>query len=75
MMTCRGKFAFMMAGLAAVSVLSAPMAAARPTCQDAGSNTVCSTSGSTSIKVRPGTTAPPANQPVFPWLGMPGRRR
>jgi hypothetical protein len=28
-----------------------------------------------SIKARPGTTAPPANQPVFPWLGMPGARR
>ncbi|WKG02349.1 hypothetical protein [Mycolicibacterium sp. HK-90] len=70
----RGKFAFAMAGLVAVSVISAPVAAARPTCQDTATKTICTTNGSTSIKARPGTTAPPANIPVFPWLGMPGGR-
>ena len=75
MMTGRGKLAFAMAGLAAVSVLSAPVASARPTCQDAATKTICTTNGSTSIKARPGTVAPPANIPVFPWLGMPGGRR
>jgi F420-0:gamma-glutamyl ligase-like protein len=74
-MTGRGKFAFLMASLAAVSVVSAPVASARPTCQDTATKTICTTNGSTSIKARPGTTAPPANQPVFPWLGMPGARR
>ncbi|MEW2478787.1 hypothetical protein AB0876_04275 [Mycobacterium sp. NPDC049093] len=75
MMTGRGKLAFVMAGLAAASVISAPIAAARPTCQDTATKTICTTNGSTSIKARPGTTAPPANIPVFPWLGMPGGRR
>ncbi|MFD3041301.1 hypothetical protein [Mycolicibacterium senegalense] len=51
------------------------MASARPTCQDTATKTICTTNGSTSIKARPGTTAPPANIPVFPWLGMPGARR
>jgi hypothetical protein len=75
MMTGRGKFAVVLVGLAAASVISAPMASARPTCQDTATKTICTTNGSTSIKARPGTTAPPANQPVFPWLGMPGARR
>jgi hypothetical protein len=75
MMTGRGKFALLMAGLVAVSVFSAPMASARPTCQETATKTICTTNGSTSIKARPGTTAPPANIPVFPWLGMPGARR
>ena len=71
-----GKPALMVAGMAAVAALvSAPGAQARPSCQDAGVKTVCQTNGSVSIKARPGTTAPPANQPVFPWLGMPGARR
>lgn len=71
-----GKPALMVAGMAAVAALvSAPSAQARPSCQDAGVKTVCQTNGSVSIKARPGTTAPPANQPVFPWLGMPGARR
>lgn len=74
MVTGRG-FAFLMASLAAVSVVSAPVANARPTCQDTATKTICTTNGSTSIKARPGTTAPPANIPVFPWLGMPGGRR
>ena len=65
----------LVAGFAVVAGISAPVASARDTCRDSATKTVCQTSGSTSIKVRPGTKAPPANQPVFPWLGMPGARR
>ena len=61
-------------GFAVAAVAVAPPADARPTCQTAGVKTVCQTNGSVSIKARPGTTAPPANLPVFPWLGMPGAR-
>lgn len=61
-------------GFAAATVVVAPPADARPTCQTAGVKTICQTNGSVSIKARPGTTAPPANLPVFPWLGMPGAR-
>lgn len=73
-MTHRGKSALVLAGLAVVAVVAAPSAAARPNCHEAGVKTICQTNGSVSIKARPGTLAPPANQPVFPWLGMPGRR-
>jgi len=61
-------------GFAVAAVAVAPPADARPTCQTAGVQTICQTNGSVSIKSRPGTTAPPANLPVFPWLGMPGAR-
>lgn len=64
-----------MVGLAAVAGIWAPVANARPTCQDTATKTICQTNGSTSIKARPGTVAPPANQPVIPWLGAPGARR
>lgn len=75
-MTGRSKAATaLVAGLAVVAGVSAPSAAARPTCQDTATKTICQTNGSVSIKARPGTTAPPANLPVFPWLGMPGARR
>jgi hypothetical protein len=75
LMTYRGMTAFLAAGLTATSLLAAPTAAARPTCRDTGSATVCQSGGSVSIKATPGTTAPPANLPVFPWLGSPGRGR
>lgn len=65
----------LVAGSTAMALLSAPTAAARPTCRDTGSATVCESNGSVSIKARPGTTAPPANLPVFPWLGRPGGGR
>lgn len=70
-----GTPALLIAGLAVAAFVAAPVAQARPTCQDAGVKTICQTNGSVSIKARPGTTAPPANQPVFPWLGAPGARR
>ena len=69
------KAAVLMVGLAVVAGVLAPVASARPTCQDSATKTICQTNGSVSIKARPGTTAPPANLPVFPWLGMPGARR
>lgn len=71
----RGKAAVLMLSLAVVAGTSAPVASARPTCQSTDFKTVCSTNGSTSIKARPGTVAPPANMPMIPWLGAPGRRR
>jgi hypothetical protein len=71
----RTKAAVLMVGLAVVAGVLAPVANARPTCQDTNTKTICQTNGSVSIKARPGTTAPPANLPVFPWLGMPGARR
>ncbi|MCH9720602.1 MAG: hypothetical protein K0U67_00935 [Actinomycetia bacterium] len=74
-MTGPAKMAVLVAGLAVAMGISAPVASARPTCQDTNTKTICQTNGSVSIKARPGTTAPPANQPVFPWLGMPGARR
>jgi len=73
-MTTRGKSALLLAGLAVVAGVSAPAASARPNCQEAGVKTICQTNGSVSIKATPGTRAPIANQPVFPWLGMPGGR-
>ena len=74
-MFIRAMTAAFVAALAATAVAAAPAAQARPTCQDAGVKTICQTNGSVSIKARPGTTAPPANIPVFPWLGAPGARR
>jgi len=73
-MTSRGKLVLLTVGMTVAAGVSAPAAAARPTCQDTATTTVCQTRGSVSIKARPGTTAPPANQPVFPWLGLPGAR-
>lgn len=67
--------ALVLAGVAVAAVLAAPVAHARPTCQQTDFKSICQTNGSVSIKARPGTTAPPANIPVFPWLGMPGARR
>lgn len=66
--------ALLVAGLVAAAVASAPVAGARSTCQETDIKSRCETNGSVSIKSRPGTMAPPANQPVFPWLGMPGAR-
>lgn len=73
-MTFRAKAAALLA-LTVVAGVSAPAASARPTCQDTNTKTICQTNGSVSIKARPGTLAPPANQPAFPWMGMPGARR
>lgn len=74
-MSGRAKAAALMVGLFVVSGVSAPTAAARPTCQETSSKTICQTNGSVSIKARPGILGPPANMPHIPWLGMPGARR
>ncbi|OMC40210.1 hypothetical protein A5740_24690 [Mycobacterium sp. GA-1841] len=72
-MTNPARSALLAATLAIAAVVSAPIADARPTCSSSGgTTTICETNGSVSIKARPGTTAPPAAQPVFPWLGLPG---
>ena len=73
-MTGPAKAAVLVAGFALVAGISAPVAAARPTCQETNSKTICQTNGSVSIKARPGTVAPPANMPHIPWIGGPGRR-
>lgn len=73
-MTGRAKAAVLVAGLVVTAGISAPVAGARPTCQETEFKSTCQTNGSVSIKARPGTVAPPANLPVFPWLGMPGAR-
>ena len=74
-MTVRANAAALMAGLIVLAGVSAPVASARPNCQEAGVKTICQTNGSVSIKARPGTVAPPANIPHMPFLGAPGRRR
>lgn len=74
-MTLRSKTALMVAGLTVAAGFAAPSAVARPTCQSTDFKTICSTNGSTSIKARPGTVAPPGNMPHIPWLGVAGGRR
>lgn len=74
-MNVKAMSALLMAGIGVVAVVSAPAAQARPTCQQTDFKSICQTNGSVSIKARPGTVAPPANQPMIPWLGAPGGRR
>ncbi len=74
-MNVKGMSALLMAGVGVIAVVSAPAAQARPTCQQNDFKSICQTNGSVSIKARPGTVAPPANQPMIPWLGAPGGRR
>lgn len=73
-MTIRRKTALVAASLAVAAGVAAPAAMARPTCQSTDFKSICSTNGSTSIKARPGTVAPPGNMPHIPWIGGPGRR-
>lgn len=65
----------MVAGLAVAAGVAAPAAIARPTCQSTDFKSICATNGSTSIKARPGTVAPPGNMPHIPWIGVAGGRR
>jgi len=76
-MTVRSNSALFMAGVTAVSLFTAPVADARPTCQSTHTMSICQTNGSTSIKARPGTVAPPGNMPHMVWFGGRGwgRRR
>lgn len=73
-MTFGNKSALFLAALTAAAVVTAPVADARPTCQQTDFKSICQTNGSVSIKARPGTVAPPANMPHIPWIGGPGRR-
>lgn len=73
-MAIRHKTALLLAGLTVAAGVSAPIAVARPTCQSTDFKSICSTNGSTSIKARPGTVAPPANIPHMPFIGGRGRR-
>ena len=73
-MALRHKAALVLAGLTVAAGVSAPIALARPTCQTTDFKSICSTNGSTSIKARPGTVAPPANIPHMPFIGGRGRR-
>jgi hypothetical protein len=68
-MTQRGKWALLLASTAVAAFVSAPAASAEPECDSAESALICKTNGSASIKATPGTLAPPANQPAFPWMG------
>ncbi len=64
----QGKSVLLMAGLAAVAVVVAPSADARPNCNDTDRATVCETAGHVSIKTAPGTVAPPAGTGgLIPW--------
>lgn len=65
--------ALLVAGLVVAAGVWAPAAHGRPTCQGS-EQVICQTNGSVSIKTRPGTKAPPANQAVYPWMGagVPG---
>lgn len=67
-MTHQSTLAMVMASVAVAAMVSAPVATALPNCQTAGDTTQCRTNGSVSIKARPGSTAPPANQPQIPWF-------
>ena len=62
------------AGIAVGAVIAAPVSQARPVCDDVNGINKCKTNGSVTIKAQPGAKAPPANQPVYPWMGrgIPG---
>ena len=74
-MTVGNSPALLMAGVMALTLIAAPVADARPTCQSTPTMSICQTNGSTSNKARPGTVAPPGNLPHMPWWGVRGRRR
>ncbi|MDR3659088.1 MAG: hypothetical protein P4L86_01505 [Mycobacterium sp.] len=73
-MTIRGKrqLAVLLIGLASVSGVVAPVAGARPTCQDSGNSVVCETNGSVSIKAVP--EARTFDDPQSSRVGSQGRR-
>lgn len=56
-MAVRGKCSVLLVSVLAASFLSAPMAQARPTCQETEGLTRCETNGSVSIKAVPTTRA------------------
>ena len=71
-MTKGSKSALLLVGLVVLLGVSAPAADALPNCQESGTTSTCRTNGSVAIKARPGTVAPPANQPSIRWRGGSG---
>jgi hypothetical protein len=69
-MTLRGKCSFLPVGALVAALISAPAAAAMPTCQDVGGNVRCETSGSVSIKAVPQTRAPHVGEINPPRRGI-----
>lgn len=67
-MTQLRTLAILTASVAAVSMISAPAAGARPTCRNTGTATICESEGNISVAATPGTKAPPANRPQLPWV-------
>jgi len=63
----KGTSALLIVGGVLAMVIAAPAAQARPTCQEFEDTTICETTGSVSIKARPGTTAAPAASPAMPF--------
>jgi hypothetical protein len=57
-MTVRGTSSVLLVGVIAASLILAPVADARQTCQEAGSVVRCETNGSVSIKAVPTQRAP-----------------
>ncbi len=57
-MAARGTLSILFVGVFVASLISAPVAQATQTCQDAGSHVRCETNGSVSIKAVPTTRAP-----------------
>lgn len=74
-MKAKTALAMIMAGVTVAEMMMPPVAGARPTCQSTPTQTICQTNGSTSIKARPGTVAPPGNLPHIFWFPGPRRRR
>lgn len=74
-MTVLNKPALLTVAVLVVTLIAAPVADARPTCQSTPFTTICETNGSVSIKARPGTVAPPVDTPQVRWSVSLGRRR
>ena len=62
----------LLVGLASVSGIMAPVAGARPTCQDSGATSTCETNGSVAIKATPGIRTQDTTQSSR--VGAQGRR-
>lgn len=66
-MAFHAKSSVLLVGVVAAALISAPVAQARQTCQDAGSHIRCETNGSVSIKAVPNTRAPQNSRPGIGW--------
>jgi hypothetical protein len=69
------KAAVLMATLAVIAGLSAPIAGARQTCREPSFKGGCATEGTVSFKAGQSTTPPPrgqSGQSIFPWMMATG---